>query len=78
MRRLDITEHQAVSLAVYVGGKGKEPAKDSEPERNFGEERLRHASRLIKAVHSHDAEGADDAMRAHHAVCADEDDARKE
>lgn len=54
---------------------GESKASDSSgklPERNYQEERLRHAARLVKAVHAHDVEGADDAMRAHHAVCADE------
>ena len=57
------------------GPAGKAAAHDAEPERNFAEERLRHAARLVKAVHAHDIEGAEDAMSAHHATCADEHEA---
>jgi DNA-binding GntR family transcriptional regulator len=66
-----------VSLYLAVGGKDshREPDADDMPERNYDEERLRHASRLVKAVHAHDVEGADDAMRAHYSVMSDEHEA---
>lgn len=68
-----------MNLFMAVGGK-KKPDADGDydgdaPERNYDEERMRHASRLVKAVHAHDAEAADDAMRGHYGVCADEHEA---
>lgn len=64
-----------MALINAKGGKSEGDSSGKLPERNYAEERLRHAARLVKAVHEHDVEGADDAMRAHHAVCSDEDEA---
>ena len=51
-----------MSLAISLGVKPSAGKSDTEPERNFGEERLRHAARLVAVVHAHNAEDADDAM----------------
>jgi len=56
------------SMAV---AKAAKPSTFDKPVEGFDSKH--YAARLLKAIHGHDADGVDDALRGHYAACESEE-----